>query len=121
MSTFIQMSLSLIQLKTKSKFTELYTYFLIRSQIKNNSYITSIAEAELVDKIGVSDVTTGKYIKDLEPYFDKITTGKYVHNVYHFTYLSKDYSIVLPSLMADTELTQEQKRILIKLMCEKRH
>ena len=125
MSTFIQMPQTLTNLKTKSNFLEIYTYFLIRSQIKDSSYIASIAETELADKIGVSDRTIIKYIKDLEPYFDNVTKtktiGDHYYNVYHFTYLSKDYSIVLPSLIEDNELTPEQKGILIKIkmMCEK--
>lgn len=125
MSTFIQMPLSLNQLKTKSNFLEIYTYFLIRSQIKDNKYTASIAETELADKIGVSDLTIKRYIKDLNPYFDNVTktktTGDHYYNVYHFTYLSKDYSIVLPSLIDNDDLTPEQKGILIKIkmMCEK--
>ena len=125
MSTFIQMPLSLNQLKTKSNFLEIYTYFLIRSLIADNSYTVSIVETDLADKTGVSDRTIVKYIKDLEPYFDNVTksktTGDHYYNVYHFTYLSKDYSIVLPSLIEDSELTTEQKGILlkIKMECEK--
>lgn len=124
MSTFIQMPQTLTDLKTKSNFLEIYTYFLVRSLITNNSYTASITETELADKIGVSDRTIVKYIKDLKPYFDNVTksktTGDY-YNVYHFTYLSKDYSIVLPSLIEDSELTAEQKGILlkIKMECEK--
>ena len=125
MSMFIQMPQTLTKLKTKSNFSEIYTYFLIRSQIKDNSYTASIAETELADKIGVSNLTIKRYIKDLKPYFDNVTkskaTGDHYYNVYHFTYLSKDYSIVLPSLIEDSELTTEQKGILlkIKMECEK--
>lgn len=125
MSTFIQIPLKLIELNTKSKFAEIYTYFLIRSQIKDSSYTASIPEAELSEKLGVSDTTIEKYIKDLKPYFDSVTLKKgsstYPFNVYHFTKLSKDYSIVLPTLISNTELTPEEKGILIKikLMCNK--
>lgn len=125
MSTFIQMPQTLTDLKTKSNFLEIYTYFLVRSLITNNSYTASITATELAAKIGVSDLTIKRYIKDLKPYFDNITksktTGDHYYNVYHFTYLSKDYSIVLPSLIEDSELTAEQKGILlkIKMECEK--
>lgn len=126
MSTFIQMPQTLINLTTKSNFLEIYTYFLIRSQIKDNSYTASIPEKELADKIGIkSDKTIRTYIKNLNPYFDNVTktktTGEHYYNVYHFTYLNKDYSIVLPTLIENEELTPKQKGILIKikLMCEK--
>ena len=89
MSMFIQMPQTLTNLKTKSNFSEIYTYFLIRSQIKDNSYTASIAETELADKIGVSNLTIKRYIKDLKPYFDNVTkskaTGDHYYNVYHFT------------------------------------
>lgn len=125
MSTFIQIPLNLTTLDTKSKFTEIYTYFLIRSQIKDSSYTASISEAELAKTLSVSDTTIKKYIKDLKPYFHSVTltkgSGTFPYNVYHFTKLIKDYSVALPSLIMNTELSPEEKGILIKikLMCNK--
>lgn len=119
MSTFIQIPLSLIALTTKSKFSEIYTYLLIRSQIKDNSYTASISEKELSVILNVSDTTIEKYVKDLKPYFNSVTltkgNGTYPYNVYHFSKLSKDYSVVLPSLIMNTDLTPEEKGILIKI------
>ena len=125
MSTFTKMPSSLIQLKTKSNFLEVYTYFLIKDQFKDNSLTTSISEEELAKEVGVTNVTISKYIKDLTPYFKEITKKKnekqeHYYNVYHFTQLKKDFSIVLHTLKDDTELTPEEKGILIKikLVCE---
>ena len=42
MSTFIQIPSNLINLASRSKFIETYSYLLIRSQIKDNSYIDSV-------------------------------------------------------------------------------
>lgn len=123
MSTFIQIPLSLANLKSKSKFTEIYTYLLIRSQIKDSSYKASISEAELAKLTDTSEPTIKRYIDNLKPYFDGITlhkgNGSYPYNVYQFSRLDKDYSIVLPDLIADSDLTAEEKGILIKIkmMC----
>lgn len=125
MSIFIQMPFSLIQLKTKSNFNEVYTYFLIRSQIKDNSYTASISEKELMDKVGVTKNTLTRYIKDLKDYFENIskrkTSKEFPYNVYKFTCIDNNYSIISPDLINNTELTAEQKGILIKikLLCEK--
>lgn len=125
MSTFTKMPSNLIQLKTKSNFLEVYTYFLIKDQFKDSSLTASISEEELAKEVGVTNVTISKYIKDLTPYFKEITKKKnekqeHYYNVYHFTQLKKDFSIVLHTLKDDTELTPEQKGILIKikLVCE---
>ena len=120
MSTFTKMPSSLIQLKTKSNFLEVYTYFLIKDQFKDNSLTASISEEELAKEVGVTNVTISKYIKDLTPYFKEITKKKnekqeHYYNVYHFTQLKKDFSIVLHTLKDDTELTPEEKGILIKI------
>lgn len=88
MSTFIQIPLNLTELTTKSKFAEIYTYFLVRSQIKDNSCMASISEAELSGRLNVSERTIKKYISDLKPYFDSVT-------------LTKDYWVILPSLIND--------------------
>ena len=122
MSMFIQMPQTLTNLNTKSNFLEIYTYFLIRNQIKNNNYTASIAETELAQMIGVSIATIERYIKDLKPYFDSVTktrdTGDHYYNVYHFTYLKNDYSWCSSELISDTELTPEQKGILLKIKME---
>ena len=125
MSSFIQIPLNLVNLSTRSKFKELYTYLLIRSQIKDNSYKASISEEELASLLDTTKRTVVNYIADLKPYFENITLvkgkGKYPYNVYHSVRLDKDYSIVLPEIIKDTDLTPEQKGILIKikLVCEK--
>ena len=124
MSTFTKMPSSLIQLNTRSKFLEIYTYFLIKDQFKDNSLKASISEKELAQLTNTSESTIKRYIKDLEPFFESVTktksSGEHYYNVYHFTQLNKDFSIVLHTLKDDTELTPEQKGILIKikLVCE---
>ena len=119
MSSFIQIPLSLANLKTRSKFIEIYTYLLIRNQIKDNSYKASISEKELAQLTDTSESTIDRYVKDLKPFFENVTlykgNGKYPYNVYQFSRLDKDYSIVLPELITDTELTAEEKGILIKI------
>ena len=119
MSTFTKMPSSLIQLKTKSKFSEIYTYFLIKDQFKDNSLKASISEKELAQLTNTSESTIKRYIKDLEPFFENVTktksSGEHYYNVYHFTQLKKDFSIVLHTLKDDTELTPEEKGILIKI------
>lgn len=47
MSIFTKMPQTLIDLNTKSKFSEIYTYFLIKDQFKDNSLKASISEKEL--------------------------------------------------------------------------
>lgn len=119
MSSFIQIPSSLTNLTTKSKFVEIYTYALIRSQIKDSSYKASISEKELAKLTDTSESSIDRYVKDLKPYFENITlfkgNGSYPYNVYQFAKLEKDYSIVLPDLIADTDLTAEEKGILIKI------
>ena len=119
MSSFIQIPLSLANLKTRSKFIEIYTYLLIRNQIKDNSYKASISEAELAKLSDTDERSVRRHIDNLKPYFDGVTlhkgNGTYPYNVYQFSRLDKDYSIVLPELIDDTELTPEEKGILIKI------
>ena len=122
MSIFIQMPSTLGQLKTNSKFLEIYTYFYIRNQIKSNLLTATVSEKELMQVLGVSDFTIKKYVNDLKPYLSTITktktTGAFPYNVYHFTYLKNDYSWCSPELISDTELTPEQKGILLKIKME---
>lgn len=119
MSTFTKMPSSLIQLNTRSKFLEIYTYFLIKDQFKDNSLKASISEKELAQLTNTSESTIKRYIKDLEPFFESVTktksSGEHYYNVYHFTQLNKDFSIALHTLKDDTELTPEEKGILIKI------
>lgn len=119
MSTFIQIPSNLINLASRSKFIETYSYLLIRSQIKDNSYKASISEKELAQLTDTSESTIDRYVKDLKPFFENVTlykgNGKYPYNVYQFSKLEKDYSIVLPELITDSELTPEEKGILIKI------
>ena len=115
---------TLIDLNTRSKFLEIYTYFLIKDQFKDNSLKASISEKELAQLTNTSERTIKRYIKDLEPFFENVTktksSGEHYYNVYHFTQLNNDFSIALHTLKDDTELTPEQKGILIKikLVCE---
>ena len=119
MSTFIQIPSNLINLTSRSKFIEIYSYLLIRSQIKDNSYKASITEKELAQLTNTSDRTIRNYLDNLKPFFEYVTlykgNGKYPYNVYQFTKLEKDFSIVLPELITDSELTAEEKGILIKI------
>ena len=119
MSTFIQIPSNLINLTSRSKFIEIYSYLLIRSQIKDNSYKASISEKELAQLTNTSDRTIRNYLDNLKPFFEYVTlykgNGKYPYNVYQFTKLENDFSIVLPELITDSELTAEEKGILIKI------
>ena len=119
MSTFIQIPSNLINLTSRSKFIEIYSYLLIRSQIKDNSYKASISEKELAQLTNTSDRTIRNYLDNLKPFFEYVTlykgNGKYPYNVYQFAKLEKDYSIVLPELITDTELTPEEKELYEKL------
>lgn len=119
MSIFTKMPQTLIDLNTKSKFSEIYTYFLIKDQFKDNSLKASISEKELAQLTDTSEITIKRYIKDLEPFFENVTktksSGEHYYNVYHFTQLKNDFSIVLHTLKDDTELTAEEKGILIKI------
>lgn len=125
MSTFIQIPSNLTKIKSNNKFIEIYTYLLIRNQIKDSSYKASISEKELSTILDVSERSVKKYISDLKTYIDDTTlcqgNGKYPYNVYHFSRLEKDYSIILPSIISDTDLTPTEKGILIrmKLLCNK--
>ena len=76
MSTFTKMPSSLIQLNTRSKFLEIYTYFLIKDQFKDNSLKASISEKELAQLTNTSESTIKRYIKDLEPFFESVTKTK---------------------------------------------
>lgn len=66
MSTFIQIPSNLINLASRSKFIETYSYLLIRSQIKDNSYKASISEKELAQLTDTSESTIDRYVKDLK-------------------------------------------------------
>lgn len=126
MSTFIKMPFNLKELNTRSKFKEIYTYFLIKDQIKDNNLMASISEEELAREIGVSKVAISNYLTNLKPYFKGITKKKvekqnHYYNVYHFNNLTNGFSIIFHSLKDDDRITAEQKGILIKikLVCEK--
>lgn len=125
MSLYIQMPQSLINLNTNSNFSEIYTFFYIRSFIKNDSNKVKISETALAEELNVSLRTINRYIKHLNPYFANISKirgrNNVLANIYQFTSLNKDYSVIYPELIKDKELTSEQKGILIKikLLCEK--
>lgn len=124
MSTFIQIPSNLKKIESRSKFLELYTYLLIRNQIKVD-YKASISESEIAKTLGCAEISVKRYISNLKEYFSGISLyhrdNNYPYNVYHFSKLEKDFSIILPSLITDDELTPEEKGILIKikLCCEK--
>ena len=76
MSTFIQIPSNLINLTSRSKFIEIYSYLLIRSQIKDNSYKASISEKELAQLTNTSDRTIRNYLDNLKPFFEYVTLYK---------------------------------------------
>lgn len=119
MSTFIQIPSSILNLKARSNMAVAYTYLLIRSQIKDSTNTASISEKQLANLTDTSESTIKRYIKQLQPYFTKVTLhkgdGKYPYNVYHLPRLEKDYSIVLPDLIADTTLKPEEKEVLLRI------
>ena len=116
MSTFIQIPSNLINLTSRSKFIEIYSYLLIRSQIKDNSYKASISEKDLAQLTDTSESTIDRYVKDLKPFFENVTlykgNGKYPYNVYQFTKLEKDFSIVLPIIVLLQNLPSRTPQII---------
>lgn len=121
---YIKLPIKLLELN--NQFKELYTYYLIKSKIHDSSNAVCISETRLMQDIGVCHATMMKYIKELKPYFSSVTKKIpedciYYCNVYHFNQITRDYITALGTLRDNTELSPEQKGILlkVKMMCLK--
>lgn len=126
MKPYIKLPLKLQEINEKSKFKQIYTYFLIKCRIYDDSLTASVLQGKLMQEVCVSSKTMQTYIQNLKPYFSCITKeyiDKCDHycNKYHFTNITRYYIAVNKDLKDDTNLTPEQKGILIKIkmMCIK--
>lgn len=127
MSTFIQIPNRINQLTNNSKLNEIYTYAVIRSQIKNGERQAAFPQNQLAELIGVDERSIRNYIDTLEKSGLIMNTtkkhgyGEYAHNVYQFDYLSKEYFIMNPSLITEQSISPKLKGLLmlIKANCIK--
>lgn len=127
MSTFIQIPNRINQLTKKSKLEEIFTYAVIRSQIKDNSCKAIILQNQLAELMNVTDRCIRNYTDTLEKSgLIKYTTkkhgkGEYAHNVYQFDELTKEYFIMEPSLITEQSISPKLKGLLmlIKANCIK--
>ena len=127
MSTFIQIPNRINQLPKRSKLEEIFTYAVIRSQIKNESYKAIMLKDELAELIGVNVRTIYNHVDILEKsgLILDITkqhgTGEYSHNVYQFDYLKDEYFIMNPDLIHEESISAKLKGLLmlIKANCIK--
>lgn len=122
MSNFILIPKSIQQIDKKSKLDEIYAYGLIRSQITDDSYTASISQDELASLGGWGKSTVANYIRDLinlglmaQGDSEKCKNGDHRYNVYQFGKLENDYSIYDPFFFMDTNLTSEQKGLIMLL------
>lgn len=128
MEHFVQIPTNFLDFKKSTKLKLVYTYALIRSQIKtkavNNIYKSCISEKELAQYLGTTERTIINYIKTLSSegfiiQIDKVSnTGTYKHNCYKLPFLYK-YSFFNSSLLYATDLDATLKGLLIylKLNC----
>ena len=96
MSNYIKIPTRITELKNK----EALVYAYIKNEIKDNTRKASMPEAEIAEKMNMSEKQIWTYVNTLrnEQYFDRIDrirTGEHPYNVYHLPELNKDYFIVL--------------------------
>lgn len=104
---------------------EAFIYAAIRGEIKDDTRTASYSENRLAKLIGQTERSVNNYIRDLKDgvFFTGVTKKhgehEYSYNVYELPYLSDDYFIIKPELISKTDLTPEQKGILmfIKANC----
>ena len=127
MSDFIQFPHNIVELLTaRSKHDEAFTYVAIRNEIKDSSRTASYSQIDLAELLHVTDKTIYNYIHRLKETQlltvkeKKQGTKEYPYNVYLFPELTDNYSMVLPTFIADTELSPKLKGILLfaKANCE---
>jgi len=127
MSDFIKFPHNIVELLTaRSKHDEAFTYVAIRNEIKDSSRTASYSQIDLAELLHVTDKTIYNYIHRLKETQlltvkeKKQGTKEYPYNVYLFPELTDNYSMVLPTFIADTELSPKLKGILLfaKANCE---
>ena len=122
MSNYIKIPTRITELKNK----EALVYAYIRNEIKDNTRKASMPEAEIAEKMSMSEKQIWTYVNTLrnEQYFDRvdrIRTGEHPYNVYHLPELNKDYFIVLLGFLNDQNLSCKEKNLMLKFkaMCNK--
>lgn len=122
MSDYIQIPNKIQDITKRSKLKEIYAYGLIRSQIKDNSYLASLPLKELAELGGWDEKTSHNYVVDLmtvglisDAGDKKSQNNDHRYNVYKLEKLTKDYSLYRPDFFSDPNLTSEQKGLLMLL------
>ena len=122
MSNFIQIPNDITTKLTKrSKYKTAYLYMYIRNQInKDRDTINAKEKTKLKygEALNLDEKTIYTYIKDLNDVGLISGIGKdwgidHRYNVYHFPEINGDNFIVLPSLIDDTNLTIEEKGVML--------
>ena len=122
MSNFIQIPSDITTKLTKrSKYKTAYLYMYIRNQInKDRDTINAKEKTKLKygEALNLDEKTIYTYIKDLNDVGLISGIGKdwgidHRYNVYHFPEINGDNFIVLPSLIDDTNLTIEEKGVML--------
>ena len=127
MSNFIVYPNSIVKLLTAtSKHDEAFTFVVIKNEIKDSSRTARYSQEQLAELLSVTPRTIYNHIARLKE--KRLLTVKekkkgeaeYPYNVYQFPELTDDFSIVLPTLISDPELTTKEKGILLfcKAQCE---
>lgn len=128
MSDFIEYPNSIVNLLTAtSKHDEAFTFIAIKNEIKDSSRTASYSQEQLAELLSVTPKTIYNHITRLKEQRlltvkeNKQGEAKFPYNVYQFPELREDFSIVLPTFIADHELTTKEKGILLfcKANCEK--
>lgn len=122
MSDYIQIPNKIQDITKRSKLKEIYAYGLIRSQIKDNSYLAILPMRELAVLGGWDEKTSRNYVADLmtvglisDAGDKKCQNSDHRYNVYKLEKLTKDYSLYRPDFFSDPNLTPEQKGLLMLL------
>lgn len=122
MSNFIQIPNDITTKLTKrSKYKTAYLYMYIRNQInKDRDTINAKEKTKLKygEALNLDEKTIYAYIKELNDVGLISGIGKdwgidHRYNVYHFPEINGDNFIVLPSLIDDTNLTIEEKGVML--------
>lgn len=130
MSKFIQVPNEIIsKLTSRSKHKIAYLYVYIRNQINDNRSTLNAKEKTKLkygEALNLDEKTIYNYIKELTSVDLILGIGKdwgidHRYNVYHFPEINGDNFIVLPSFIDDSNLTTEEKGVMlfIKANCDK--
>ena len=122
MSNFIQIPNDITTRLTKrSKYKTAYLYMYIRNQINKDRDTMNAKEKTKLkygEALNLDEKTIYTYIKELNNVGLISGIGKdwgidHRYNVYHFPEINGDNFIVLPSLIDDTNLTIEEKGVML--------